>query len=71
MARDRASAGNHGGQSCQTFHTAPDAVFVAISADFEDALTMGAGEILIEAIDAGLKRAMPELTSIYDRPEKQ
>ncbi|NML09276.1 cation transporter [Sphingobium sp. AR-3-1] len=55
----------------RTIHTAPDAVFVAISADFEDALTMGDGETLIGAIEAELKHAMPELTSIYIRPEKQ
>lgn len=55
----------------RTVHTAPDAVFVAISADFEDALTMGEGEMLIEEIEAELKRAMPELTSIYIRPEKR
>jgi cation diffusion facilitator family transporter len=55
----------------RTIHTAPDAVFVAISADFEDSLTMGEGETLIEAIEAELKAAMPELTSIYIRPEKR
>ncbi|MET0239936.1 MAG: cation diffusion facilitator family transporter [Sphingobium sp.] len=55
----------------RTIHTAPDAVFVAISADFEDALTMGEGETLIEEIEAELKAAMPELTSIYIRPEKR
>jgi cation diffusion facilitator family transporter len=55
----------------RTIHTTPDAVFVAISADFEDALTMGEGETLIEAIEAELKAAFPELTSIYIRPEKR
>jgi cation diffusion facilitator family transporter len=54
----------------RTIHTAPDAVFVAISADFDDALTMGAGETLIEEIEAELKAAIPTLTSIYIRPEK-
>jgi cation diffusion facilitator family transporter len=55
----------------RTIHTAPDAVFVAISADFDDMLTMGEGETLIEEIEAELKAAMPELTSIYIRPEKR
>lgn len=55
----------------RTIHTAPDAIFVAISADFEDALTMGEGETLIEAIEADLKAAIPEITSIYIRPEKR
>jgi cation diffusion facilitator family transporter len=54
----------------RTIHTAPDRIFVAISADFEDSLTMGAGEALIECIEHELKAAMPMLTSIYIRPEK-
>ena len=54
----------------RTVHTGPDLVFVAISADFEDSLTMGEGETLIEAIEQELKAAMPVITSIYIRPEK-
>jgi len=66
-ARPEVTAINH----VRTIHTAPDAVFVAISADFADALTLGAAETLIEAIEAELKSAHPQLTSIYIRPEKQ
>lgn len=55
----------------RTIHTAPDRVFVAISADFADSLTMGEGEALIERIEKALKAAMPVLTSIYIRPEKR
>lgn len=54
----------------RTIHTAPDRIFVAISADFEDRLTMGEGETLIESIEVELKAAMPALSSIYIRPEK-
>ncbi len=54
----------------RTVHAAPERVFVAISADFEDSLTMGEGETLIEAIEQELKAAMPQLQSIYIRPEK-
>ncbi|MCW3848557.1 cation diffusion facilitator family transporter [Sphingomonas sp. LB-2] len=54
----------------RTIHTAPERIFVAISADFEDSLTMGEGETLIEAIEHELKAAMPMLQSIYIRPEK-
>ena len=54
----------------RTVHAAPERVFVAISADFEDSMTMGAGETLIEAIEQELKAAMPQLQSIYIRPEK-
>lgn len=55
----------------RTIHTAPDAVFVAISADFDDELRMGEAELLIERIEAAMKAAVPEITSIYIRPEKR
>ena len=60
------SAVNH----VRTIHTAPDSVFVAISADFDDGLTMGEGETLIERIEDDLRAAIPMLSSIYIRPEK-
>jgi cation diffusion facilitator family transporter len=55
----------------RTIHTAPEKVFVAISADFSDTLAMGEAENLIERIEAKLKAALPQLTSIYIRPEKR
>lgn len=55
----------------RTIHTAPDAVFVAVSADFEDGLAMGDAETLIEAIEAELKAASSHISSIYIRPEKR
>ena len=55
----------------RTIHTAPESVFVAISADFDDAMTMGDGERLIETIEAALKKAEPMLASIYIRPERR
>ena len=61
------SAVNH----VRTIHTAPDSVFVAISADFDDHLTMGAGEALIERIEDQLRAAVPMLSSIYIRPERK
>ena len=54
----------------RTIHTAPDRIFVAISADFDDALPMGEGEALIERMEQALKAAIPALSSIYIRPEK-
>lgn len=54
----------------RTIHTAPDAVFVAISADFDDRLLVGEAEALIEDMEAALKAEFPQLTSIYIRPEK-
>ena len=54
----------------RTIHTAPESVFVAISADFHDDVTMGEGERLIEEIERKLKAAVPILSSIYIRPEK-
>lgn len=55
----------------RTIHTAPDSIFAAISADFDDALTMGDGETMIEAIETELRAAVPMLSSIYIRPEKR
>ena len=55
----------------RTIHTGPDSIFVAISADFEDALTMGEAETLIEGLETELKTAEPMLSSIYIRPEKR
>ncbi|WP_239017715.1 cation diffusion facilitator family transporter [Sphingomonas aracearum] len=55
----------------RTVHTAPDSVFVAISADFEDAVTMGEAETLIETMETQLKQELPILSSIYIRPEKR
>lgn len=55
----------------RTIHTAPDSIFVAISADFDDAMTMGDGETLIEEIEAALRADQPALASIYIRPEKR
>ncbi|MGK6356935.1 cation diffusion facilitator family transporter [Sphingomonas sp. DT-207] len=54
----------------RTIHSAPESIFVAISADFDDALSMGAGETLIETIEHELRARMPALSSIYIRPEK-
>ena len=55
----------------RTVHTAPDSIFVAISADFAPALTMARAEPLIEAIEAELHDALPSLSSIYIRPERR
>ncbi|MGU3390597.1 cation diffusion facilitator family transporter [Sphingomonas sp. M1A8_2b] len=55
----------------RTIHTAPDSIFAAISADFDDSITMGAGETMIEAMETELRAAVPMLSSIYIRPEKQ
>lgn len=55
----------------RTIHTAPDKVFVAISADFDDAVTMGDGERLIEGLETALRDALPMLSSIYIRPERR
>jgi len=55
----------------RTIHTGPKAVFVAISADFDDDLRMGEAETLIERLEARLKQEEPMLSSIYIRPEKR
>lgn len=55
----------------RTIHTAPDSIFVAVSADFVDTVTMGDGETIIAGIEERLRDAMPMLASIYIRPEKR
>ena len=55
----------------RTIHTAPESIFAAISADFDDTLTMGDGETMIEAMETELRAAVPTLSSIYIRPEKR
>lgn len=55
----------------RTIHTAPDRVFVAVSADFADTLPMGEAETLIERLEQRLKAQEPKLSSIYIRPEKR
>ena len=55
----------------RTIHTAPDRIFVAISADFADTLPMGEAESLIERVEQHLREEMPLLSSIYIRPEKR
>ncbi|KQN02695.1 MULTISPECIES: cation diffusion facilitator family transporter [Sphingomonas] len=55
----------------RTIHTAPESIFAAISADFDDSVTMGDGETLIEAMESELRVAIPMLSSIYIRPEKR
>jgi len=55
----------------RTIHTAPEMVFAAISADFDDAITMGEGERIVEELEQALRAAIPTLTSIYIRPEKR
>src|SRR3546814_15143407 len=64
-AHPEISAINH----VRTIHTAPDSIFVAVSADFEDELLMGQAEALIETIEGELKAASPLFSSIYIRPE--
>jgi len=64
------SRGVHAVNHVRTPHTAPEAVFVAVSADFDDLLPMGEAETLIETMEEELKRTFPQLTSIYIRPEK-
>jgi len=55
----------------RTIHTGPREVFAAISVDFRDDVTMGQAETLIEEIEDQLREALPQLGSIYIRPEKK
>lgn len=55
----------------RTIHTSPQAIFVAVSADFADDLRMGDAETLIEDLERRMKALSPWITSIYIRPEKR
>lgn len=66
-ARPEITSVNH----VRTIHTAPESIFVAVSADFADWLTVGEGERLIEEIECDLKAISPQLSSIYIRPERR
>lgn len=75
IAMIRQMVGAHAGVSAvnhvRTIHTAPKAIFVAVSVDFEDDLRMGDAETLIAALEAELKAAAPDISSIYIRPERR
>ena len=66
-ARPEITAVNH----VRTVHTAPQAVFVAVSADFSDDIPMGEAERLIEEMEQDLRAIAPALSSIYIRPERR
>ena len=74
IARIRETVARHpavtGVNHVRTIHTGPRTVFVAISADFEDQVTMDEAETLIGELEHALKAAEPSLMSIYIRPEK-
>ena len=65
--RPEITAVNH----VRTLHTAPEIVFVAVSADFVDELSMGEGERLIEEMERELKAVSKNLGSIYIWPERK
>ena len=66
-AKDWVTCVNH----VRTIHTSPRQIFVAISADLEDSISMGQGERLIENLETELRHAIPAISSIYIRPEKR
>ncbi|MBT0669111.1 cation transporter [Novosphingobium profundi] len=74
-ARIRAKAQEQPGITCvnhvRTLHSAPNAIFVAISADFDDDLPMGEAERLIEDLETRMKQLSPAISSIYIRPESR
>ncbi|MXO66367.1 cation diffusion facilitator family transporter [Altericroceibacterium endophyticum] len=55
----------------RTLHTSPRKIFAAISADMVDSISIGEAEQLIEELEQELIAQIPELTSIYVRPEKR
>jgi cation diffusion facilitator family transporter len=55
----------------RTVHTGPNSIFVAVSADFDDALNMGDAESLVELLEQRMKAISASISSIYIRPEKR
>ena len=55
----------------RTVHTGPQNIFVAVSADFNDNLSMDEAECLIEELETKMKALSPAIASIYIRPEKR
>jgi cation diffusion facilitator family transporter len=54
-----------------TLHVAPDRVFVAASVDFVDAVAVGRIEQLVSETEAALRRAWPQIASLYVKPRAQ
>lgn len=54
-----------------TIHMAPDSVFVAMSVDFEDAVSAGKVEALIADIEGQLRGDWPEIARVYIKPQSR
>ncbi|MBU3078429.1 cation diffusion facilitator family transporter [Sphingomonas quercus] len=54
-----------------TIHLAPDSVFVAMSVDFEDAVSAGHVEALIADVESQLRRDWPEIARVYIKPQSR
>ncbi len=52
-----------------TIHMAPEAVFVAMSVDFDDAVPAGTIERLVADMEARLKRDWPQIARVYIKPQ--
>lgn len=51
-----------------TVHTGPEAVFVAVEIDFEDAVPVGRIEAMIAEVEASLRESWPEVSALYVKP---
>ena len=51
-----------------TVHTGPEAVFVAVEVDFEDAVPVGRIEAMIAEVEAELREEWPEVSSLFVKP---
>ncbi|WCT72968.1 cation diffusion facilitator family transporter [Sphingomonas naphthae] len=52
-----------------TIHMAPDAIFVAMSVDFEDRVSAGVVEKVIAEVEAKLKARWPAIATVYIKPQ--
>jgi cation diffusion facilitator family transporter len=56
-------------QEVITIHIAPRKVYVSASVDFEDAVAVGDVERLIADTEASLRKAWPQIASVYIKPK--
>jgi cation diffusion facilitator family transporter len=55
--------------SLLTTHLAPDQVVAALSVDFDDALTIAQVETIVDAMDARVRQAHPQVVALFVKPQ--
>src|SRR5919107_753875 len=53
-----------------TLHSAPDQIMVMMSVDFDDSITAGQAESIVDQIECEAEKRWPEVRQIYIRPRR-